>query len=463
MLDGFFQGSRFLDNRTDKQKIEQRIKDSVLNLVIDRDRSFIDTARRYDTSLIVNNRGGGIQEFNHNNRRYISFPSEMENRFKDMSEYEAEELMDSYVKTALTRLDKDLNDIPSDEELLKEKVWKYKNFTGLETGLEKKLFDEHGNVIDNIFEKRASKTEEEDKKDAEEGEEGSSTGSALGTSGIQDSSSGKHQIMKTDVSKDGKDRTYKFDGVDQNPEGSVLPETDTNRFYNSGNQYTSIEPKREIKLQAIAKQIVKSFKGRVSKNRTSSLSKRLNSKSMITDNTEKIYINKKGDNGKHLSANLIIDMSGSMGGTPVYNAVEMIYIFNEIALAGKLTGKVLWSSTRLYTEVDFPMPRDFIRRMSNVTGGEGLGRNLSKFKDELKKSDFNICMTDGDLVEEPILKELYAKEKIEIYGVYVNKDAEDLTEYTGSLDRWFTKSLARRTIEELSEKIIQLGLRKKGH
>ena len=54
MLDGFFNGSRWKDNRTDKQKLEQRIKDSVLNLIIDRDQSFLKTARQNNTSIIVN-------------------------------------------------------------------------------------------------------------------------------------------------------------------------------------------------------------------------------------------------------------------------------------------------------------------------------------------------------------------------------------------------------------------------
>lgn len=40
-------------------------------------------------------------------------------------------------------------------------------------------------------------------------------------------------------------------------------------------------------------------------------------------------------------------------------------------------------------------------------------------------------------------------------------DAMDLTEYTGSLNRWLTRSLVRRNMEELTEKLIQLGLRKK--
>jgi len=70
-------------------------------------------------------------------------------------------------------------------------------------------------------------------------------------------------------------------------------------------------------------------------------------------------------------------------------------------------------------------------------------------------------MTDGQLTGDPIFKSMYANEEIDIIGVYVNKNAKDLTEYTGSLERWFTRSLVRHTTEELCEKLIQFSLRKK--
>ena len=133
-------------------------------------------------------------------------------------------------------------------------------------------------------------------------------------------------------------------------------------------------------------------------------------------------------------------MSGSMTGKPVENAVE--------------------SNNR--AKSTFPMPRDFIKRMLSTGGREGLGLNLKHYIKELREADENICMTDGQLCDDAILKSFYEKEKIRITGVYVNKDAKDLTEYTGSLNRWFTRSLVRRNMEELTEKLIQLGLRKKG-
>jgi hypothetical protein len=45
--------------------------------------------------------------------------------------------------------------------------------------------------------------------------------------------------------------------------------------------------------------------------------------------------------------------------------------------------------------------------------------------------------------------------------MYVNDKAEDLSQYTGGLNKWFSKSLVRRTTDEIVEKIIQMGLKSK--
>ena len=116
------------------------------------------------------------------------------------------------------------------------------------------------------------------------------------------------------------------------------------------------------KLRALANQIVKSFKGRISRNKTANPTKRFSIKSLFNESNERIFINKKGDNGKFLNINLIIDMSGSMSGEPVKNAIEMIYIFNEIAMQGYLKGNVLWSESNSSALATFPMPREFVRK-----------------------------------------------------------------------------------------------------
>jgi hypothetical protein len=445
LLDGFFTGSKY-STKTYKQKLEARIKDSVLNLVIERDQSFLHTARKNNTSIIVNNREGGIQEFTHNGRDYISFPSSFEEKLSEMEYSEAEEYLDKVIKMVVTKTDIDFEkDVVGKQA---EKINQYEEITGKDLKLDEQL-----------LEYRISNDENSNKDDANDGEYEDDNGGAIPTrltaKGMSDSNRDKDESISEMKNE------YSFQDTDLSMNDSTMKEFSENYFWNTDNSY-GITEKEEHHLQELANQIVKSFKGRVSKLKTIVPSKKLVSKSLILDNTEKIYQNKKGNNGKHLNVNLIIDMSGSMEGTPVLNATRMIYIFNEIARKGKLNGCVIWSEKNHRYKVNFPMPRDAVKRMTYTGATEGLGKNLKYYKDELKSVDANICMTDGQLNDDPILKSMYAKEKIDIIGVYVNEDAEDLTEYTGSLDRWFTKSLVRRDINELCQKLIQIGLRRKG-
>ncbi len=437
--------------------MESRIKESVLNLVIDRDQSFLKTARRQKTSIVVNNRVGKIEEFNHGGRRYISFPSSMEAELQALDDAgeDSETRLDSYLKVATAGLE---DMVEPYEELTMDKFFEdkkdlYKDITGLDAGFTKEE--------ENIFSYRASKAdktpeeEKKDKEDAEEGEEGN-TSSKLSSKGMtQESVYEKVEIAQGTEQA----REYSWEDTDLSLDSPLTDELRSNKFHGESKIKNN---HRELKLRALANQIAKSFKGRISKLKTMSPSKRMDTKNLSADISEKIYINKKGNNGKHLHVNLIIDMSGSMSGTPVKNAVEMIYIFNELAALGYLTGSVMWSESSSRCKAPFPMPREMVKRMTSTGGAEGLGQNLQHFKKELKEADTNICMTDGSLCDDPILTELYKKEKIEIIGVYVNEDAKDLTEYTGSLKRWFTRSIVRHTVEELCEKLIQFSLRKKG-
>ena len=463
MFDGFFNGFKFAPDLTDKQKLENRIKDSVLNLVIDRDRSFLGTARAGKTSVIVNNRDGGIQEFTHQDRRYISFPSSMEAEFTDLDEFDAEEKMDSLLKISTYGFDKEHYDENEMDLKLENKVKGYETFTGSESGFEIEK-DEDGKILNNPLEYKVTKSSEDEDKENEEsvedGENGSSGSCDLTQRGMHDGSSGRNET-KAFTKGNYNEREYSFQDSDLDIGSSTPQETKENRFYGEGYSGDTMSSHREEKLKSLASMIAKSFKGRVSKHKTIVPSKRLVSKALVRDDIEKMYANKKGVDGKQLNINLIIDMSGSMDGHPVNNAVEMIYIFNEIANKGYLNGCVIWSETGSRCKVNFPMPREMIKNMRRTGGGEGLGENLKHYKNELKKADTNICMTDGQLTNDPILKEMYAREKIDIIGVYVNPNAKDLTQYTGSLNRWFTRSLVRNTTEELCEKLIQFSLRKK--
>lgn len=441
MLDGFWTGSKYDDTRTKKQKLEQRIRSSVLNMIIDRNQSFLKTARKHNTYMIVNNRDGLVEKFTHNDINYISIPTSLEDKFDCLNEYEAEMLCDEYVKAIST------DTLEIDNEVVN---YEYNKYTG--DNIAEQVMKEP------LFTKRTTEQpNEEETQDVEDGKGRCST-RGISESSEDDAPQGNQEAQML-MTQENNDVEIDFQDTELNPDCKLPKDVGKTGFYST--TYKVFNDKREPKLKALANQVVKSFNGRISKLKTVIPSKRLNSKAMTIDSIEKIYQNKKGNNGKHLKVNLIIDMSGSMDGAPVRNAIEMVYIFNEIALAGKVTGCVIWSEDSSRCKVNFPMPREFVRNMSNTGGSEGLGRNLEIYKDELKKSDINICMTDGQLCDDPIMKSLYEKEGIDIIGVYVNSKAKDLTKFTNSLDRWFSRSVVRRSTEELCEKLISYGLRKK--
>lgn len=454
MINSFIDFSKWKTNKTKKQLLEDRIRNSVLNLIIERDQSFLRTARARKTNIIVNNREGGLQEFEVDGDRYISFPDSLEDKLSEMLDIDAEVYMDNLLKLSTTSLDSNEFKTTQDNiELFEEtKRNRYKLITGEEIELSDYVYEARASSGD------ADKDSKENKKDIKEGSlEDCISKITERDMSDKDDSYGNSEVEITNTRPK---REYKFKDTELNPDSKFeINSENDNRFCTD---YTAMTEHRENELKSLSKKIVKSFNGRISKLNTSNPSKKIRCKVLSTDTTEKIYQNKRGENGKHLKVNLIIDMSGSMSGKPVQNAVEMIYIFNELALSKKLTGCVIWSESSNRAKSTFPMPRDFIKRMLSTGGGEGLGRNLKPYIKELREADENICMTDGQLSDDAILKSFCEKEKIRITGVYVNENAKDLTEYTGSLNRWFTRSLVRRNMEELTEKLIQLGLRKKG-
>lgn len=471
MLDGFFTGKRW-NELTKKQELELDVKDAVLDLILDRNQTFLESARKRQTSIFVQNREGGIRRFEHDKRKYISIPTSVADKMSGFNEYEKNKYLQQILKVSTINSNYDLkqkptkdadgNEVKAPEITIDTYVDNLKNDYVKKSGLNDldMLVDETGKLDTSLFELYSIKNKKDEKEleDSIEESEKSGYGTALSNKGMTDSTDGKDEARVL-ATGDSDSMEYKFEDTNLNIDAEIPKICKQNEYYRE--KKNCISKDREKKLQALAQRIVNSFKGRVSKDKRSTPTSRISTKDVCIDVSDKIYKTKKGNNGKHLKMNIIVDMSGSMDGEPVKNATEIIYIFNEIANAGYLEGSVLFSDTHGKCKIKFPMPRKMIGHMNQTGGGEGLGKNLKWFLTELKEVDTNICMTDGQLTDDPILKELYKKEKVEMFGVYVNKNAKDVTEYTGSLNRWFTKSIVRTSVEELCEKIIQFGLRRK--
>lgn len=221
---------------------------------------------------------------------------------------------------------------------------------------------------------------------------------------------------------------------------------------------TSILTKKDIlKLQPKVKQLLKAFKGTGDQIKKVTPTKRISSKDIACDR-DKCYVKKTGSKGKHIKLNFLIDMSGSMGGSPVKNAVRLVYLFNQLAKEGYVTMSVLYSTTSTNYKLDLPASDAEILSLCRTQSAEGLAKTIHAHADTIRGTN-TICLTDGDIVDEPIDKMFWAKHKSISTGVYVNKSLSSYTEYTGKLNKWFNHSVVRKSLDELIEWLIRVGLK----
>lgn len=221
---------------------------------------------------------------------------------------------------------------------------------------------------------------------------------------------------------------------------------------------TSILTKKDIlALQPKVKQLLKAFKGTGDQIKKVSPTKRISSKDIACDR-DKCYVKKADSKGKHIKLNFLIDMSGSMGGSPVKNAVRLVYLFNQLAKEGYVTMSVLYSTTSTNYKLDLPATDAEILSLCRTQSAEGLAKTIHAHADTIRGTN-TICLTDGDIVDEPIDKMFWAKHKSISTGVYVNKSLSSYTEYTGKLNKWFNHSVVRKSLDELIEWLIRVGLK----
>ena len=212
-----------------------------------------------------------------------------------------------------------------------------------------------------------------------------------------------------------------------------------------------------LTLNKFAKNLLKAFRGTKGKTKRMSPSKRMSAKDVAMDK-EKVYISKYTGQGKFINMNFLIDCSGSMYGMPIRNAVAIAYIFNQLAKDGHLKMSIIYSATQHHYKLDLPAKDSEILSLYGTGSAEGLTSTVNAYVNDLRNVNL-ICLTDGNLADESIDKKFWEKNKIVATGVYVNSKAENLTKYTGSLNRWFNHSIVRRDIKELIQTLVRIGLK----
>lgn len=345
-------------------------------------------------------------------------------------------------------------EVPTLEDQTIDAVELYQSFTG-EDLRESEIIeaDDLGNITDisklpiqqKVF--KARSTPEEDKPEDTAGDDMTKDASAMAKA------TGLTEEPGTSPAKSEEVKVMEVKEIEQSLE-EVKHYKYKSRF---SSEHSILSAPEIVVLNSMVKKLLKAFKGHNSKQKRITPRKLINAKSMAMD-AEKIYVDKQAPVGKHITFNLLIDMSGSMSGHPMKNAVSMIYLFNKLAQQGYVTGSILYSSDECHYVRQFPMPDAEALSIHRTRGSEGLAETVDANVDILKNVNC-ICITDGNICDRPIDKVFWRKHKIVSTGVYINPHMENPLEYTGQLDRWFDHSLVRQNLEDMIQLLIKIGLK----
>lgn len=273
-----------------------------------------------------------------------------------------------------------------------------------------------------------------------------------------DMTDGAEALMGNMGGEDGKSPTKDKTVLTTELVEQALNDVEQHKGISKFHSSKSILTKKDLlALQPKIKQLLKAFQGTGSQEKVIVPTKRMSPKDVANDR-EKCYIRKTGSKGKHIKLNFLIDMSGSMGGEPVKNAVRLVYLFNQLAKQGYVTMSVLYSTTHTNFKLQLPATDAEILSLCAVQSAEGLAKTIHAHADTIRGTN-TICLTDGDIVDEPIDKMFWSKHKSVSTGIYVNPSLSSYTEWTGKLNKWFNHSVVRKSLDELIEWLIRVGLK----
>jgi len=210
--------------------------------------------------------------------------------------------------------------------------------------------------------------------------------------------------------------------------------------------------------------LYESLVGRLGKKNSQSPAKRLNKRNVASDISDNIYVSTDPVGGKNLNINVIIDTSGSMAGHYIDDAVYITYVFNELARRGVVKGNIMLSCKSASGMWEMPMNKTMLHGIVAHNGGEGFRHTMGLRYKEMIAADYNVAITDGQLTDGHIDLAAFEASGIFVTGMYVKRgiDNKNLTRYTNGLNKWFSKSIVRGSVDEaiysvVDQAILQLG------
>ncbi len=190
--------------------------------------------------------------------------------------------------------------------------------------------------------------------------------------------------------------------------------------------------------------------------------KRLNMRNIITEASEKEYITNKGEEGKNIKINMIIDRSGSMNGSPTYNSNLIIMALNNLSFKyPELDVSIIYSCTGSNFKIDLPVHEpdsEQVWTLDGHGGAEGLHRTMTEHFARLKESDINLVYTDGSIQDDAIDKKYMESQEVELIGLYTNADfkAEDVMKHYEKCQKYFTKTIIREEALSLVNELANM-------
>ena len=414
---------------TKKELTHDLIKDEILDMILDNDKVVRDLFKSRDFTIVVQGNTEEVKFSKLEDRYFCEIPSSAVDILTE--EKDVRNLM--YGINDALRAVKSAKEITALDDIANSTV------------VQKIPFKATYNVTDAPPEKEEPKPKKESSEEEGEGES---------TLDEEEGAGHGHGYSEINMSDYDKETKIKYEDID-------ISLTDTNKEALSGTHFKGSKlPKKNIEqVDVLARKLLKSFRGYNGKQVSTNPSKRLKERKLCED-SDSIYVRKEYRGGHKIdNINFLVDMSGSMSGEPIRNGVQILAVFNKLAKQKYVTGNIVYSDNSGYTTIQMPVPDETIYRLTNASGGaEGLHKNMMLNTHILKESKILFCITDGQITDQPIDKSFYRKHHINSIGLYVN-DVPDIMAYSGKLNRWFDKSLVRRTVPELIDKIVALALR----
>jgi len=226
----------------------------------------------------------------------------------------------------------------------------------------------------------------------------------------------------------------------------------------------TLSKKEYLKVEQYAKQIGSKMKGRFGKDKVSSPSKKIHTKNFIR-RVPNIYVKKRDiSKGKKINLNIFIDASASMNGKPMKNAVSVALIFEMIANKEKtITGNIILSAGEGSMTIEFGKGKEsLLNKLQAFSGEEGIERTITNNMKIMQKADYNICISDANITDDPLNKKKYEARNVFIDGLYINKTTSSKTEKenTEHMEKYFSRGKVIDTLENAVEYISNVVLQK---